>query len=347
MNEFESTPRALGYRAVPEWQENRACWSAWPAHDYAWGDFLSAAQGEYTAFCHALLRHDGAELLELLVPDSAAEAAARSALALLGPRVNYRRMAAGDVWLRDTTPILVRKGRELGCVRFAFNGWGEKYLYPGDEDLAARMCALLGLPQFAFDLITEGGALEFDGEGTCLTTDSCLCGDNRGGRTRAEVEAVLRDAFAIDAVLWLGEGLRGDHTDGHIDNLARFVAPGVVMHSRPSGPEDPNGSALDAIAAELGSARDAVGRSLRLFPIPSPGQVLGSDGAPLAASYLNFYLGNRSVVVPAFGTAYDEPARAAIAAFFTERDVISSPARAILEGGGGTFHCMTRQEPRA
>jgi agmatine deiminase len=345
--EPRTTPAALGYRPVGEWEHNAACWSAWPAHEYAWGQHLAQAQREFVAFCHALLAREGAERLELLVPDAAVEADARAALSALGERVRYRRLPYGDVWLRDTAPLFVRGAQGLASVRFRFNGWGEKYDYPGDTELGARVAEARGVPAFAFEgAILEGGALELDGAGTCLTTESCLLNENRGsGLTRARLEGVLRDALAVDKVLWLRDGLLGDHTDGHIDNLVRFAAPGVVLHMRPAGADDPNGATFEAIERDLSGFVDARGERLRLLPLASPGRVLGIDGTPMAASYMNFYVGNRALVVPAFDSEHDEPARRAIAAAFPGRDVVLCRARATLDGGGGTFHCMTRQEP--
>jgi agmatine deiminase len=346
MGPQEATPHALGYRPVAEWARNAACWSAWPASEHAWGGYLADAQREFVSFCNALLAHEDAERMELLVPDAQSEASARAALHAHGARVRYRRLPYGDVWLRDTAPWFVPGPRDLCCVRFGFNGWGEKYTYIGDAELSARLCTERGLRSFAFDAILEGGALELDGEGTCLTTESCVLNQNRGQeRKRDAIEALLRDALAVNKVLWLRAGLLGDHTDGHIDNLARFVAPGVVMHMRALCADDPNRETLATIERDLGRFTDASGRALRLLPVPSPGRVLDAVGAPIAASYMNFYVGNRVVIVPAFGSAYDEPAREAIAAAFPDRRVVLSLARAILEGGGGTFHCMTRQEP--
>jgi agmatine deiminase len=339
------SPRALGFAPVGEWERNAACITAWPAHEYAWGAFLSEAQREFTAFCRALLSGPDNEALLLLVPDAAGEAQARAALSELAPRVRYLHMPYGDVWLRDTAPIFVRAGHELRCVRFRCNGWGGKYIYPGDAELAERLAAELSIPAFTFDAVLEGGAVELDGQGTCLTTESCLLNDNRGAaQDRARIERLLSDAFAVDKVLWLREGLLGDHTDGHIDNLARFIAPGVVMHMRPT-PGDPNRDTLVAIERELSGMTDAQGRKLRLVSVPSPGAVIDDAGHPIAASYMNFYLANGTVIVPSFGSVADEAAAVAIAAAFPGRHVELCSARAILEGGGGTFHCMTRQRP--
>jgi agmatine deiminase len=339
-------PAALGYRAVGEWARNAACFTAWPAHAYAWGEFLDAAQREFVGFCEALLAEPDNEPLELLVPDADAEADARAALSRFGARVRYRKLQVGDVWLRDTAPVFVRGERGLASVRFNFNGWGGKYAYLGDATLAARLQQQLGLPAFACELTTEGGALELDGEGTCLTTESCLLGANRGAPSREHVERALGQAFGVERVLWLEGGLAGDHTDGHIDNLARFVAPGKVVHLRPSD-GDPNADTLRAIETSLAGFSDARGRTLALHALPSPGAVLDAEGQPMAASYMNFYLANMSVIVPTFGTPHDEAALSALAAVFPDRRVVGRRANAILEGGGGTFHCMTRQQPEA
>lgn len=348
MTQSAASPRALGYAPVGEWEQNAACISAWPAHAYAWGELLREAQGEFTEFCRALSSDPENEPLELLVEGAASEAEARAALAEHAGRVRYRRMSYGDVWLRDTTPIFVRGPQGLGCVYFRNNGWGGKYVYPGDAELAERLAAELALPAFAFADVLEGGAVELDGEGTCLTTESCLLHPNRcvGSQRpdRGRLERALSDAFAVDKVLWLEHGLAGDHTDGHIDNLARFIAPGVVMHMRPA-PGDPNRDTLTDIERKLAAMTDARGRKLTLVGVPSPGAVLDVAGEPIAASYMNFYLANRCVIVPAFGTVADEIAAKAIDAAFPGRRVELCNARAILEGGGGTFHCMTRQRP--
>jgi agmatine deiminase len=341
-------------RALPEWLPNAACLTAWPAHEYAWAEHLRAAQREFVGFCRGLLSDARSEPIDLLVADAAAEAEARIALAELGTRVRYRLMPYGDVWLRDSSPIFVEArakdgARSLAAVRFAFNGWGGKYLYPSDDTLAARLIEqAYKVPCRAFDLITEGGALELDGAGSCMTTESCLLNPNRGLSldSRAHVEAVLGEAFGVSNVLWLGEGLTGDHTDGHIDNIARFVGEGAVVHMRASGDDDPNARVLAAIEAQLRGMRDAHGKPLVLHALASPGRVLGASGEVIAASYCNFYLGNAVVVMPAFGTPNDELARAALARIFPRHSVIASPARSFLEGGG-TFHCMTRQIPKA
>ncbi|HEX2678560.1 MAG TPA: agmatine deiminase family protein [Polyangiales bacterium] len=347
---LSQTPRSAGYMQPAEWAPHRGCYTAWPAHEYAWGAALAAAQKEFVGFATAFCSEREQEPLSVLVDDDAHEAEARSALAECGERIVFKRVAYGDVWLRDTAPIFVRdaKSSRIAAVRFRFNGWGEKYIYPHDAELSGSLAAHHGGPVFRADFVLEGGALDVDGLGTCLTTRSCLLNPNREAPSGPEAEprigARLSDMLGIDKLIWVDAGLQNDHTDGHIDNIARFVAPGVVVCMQAHDADDVNAQTLDEIAATLSAATDARGQKLRVVRVPSPGRVLGSDGNVVPASYMNFIIGNRVVVVPGFGTKWDGPAREALAALFPDRVVRMQSARAILEGGG-TFHCMTQQVP--
>ena len=338
-------------RQPAEWDRHQSCWLAWPSHGHLWRENLAPAQAEWAALCRAIAE-DGGEALAILVHDAEAEAGAREALdPLLGPvssQVRFHRVPLGDIWLRDTAPIFVRDGEGgLRAACFGFNGWGRKYLLPGDERVAGRVAALSGLPRTDHAWILEGGSVEVDGEGTALTTRQCLLNPNRNpGLDQGELEAALGDGLGIEKVLWLDEGLLNDHTDGHIDTLARFVAPGVVvcMEAREAG--DPNAATLDRLAADLAAMTDARGRRLQVVRLPSPGPVRDEEGGWMPASYVNFYIGNRSVVVPTYGTAYDDEAVAALARLFPGHRVVGRSARAILSGGGA-FHCITQQQPEA
>ena len=322
-----------------EWTDHEACLTAFPEHEYAWGDELAAAQGEFATFIETICEQ-GAEPVWLLCPQSSM---ARGRLSHLEPRIRFVDIPYGDVWLRDTAPIFVRGARQ--ARRFRFNGWGGKYIYPHDAELAAHLADRLGLQCPEVSLVSEGGALESDGEGTYLTTRVCLIDDNRNpGLDQLAVEQILARDLGARQLIWLDDGLQFDHTDGHIDNVARFVAPGTVTCMTPSGEDDPQRAVLPAIEAALRSATDHTGRPLKVHTIPSPGLVLGPDRAPMAASYMNFYIANRAVIVPGYGTPWDEPARAALQRLFPRRSVIMLPARAILTGGG-SFHCVTQQVP--
>lgn len=324
-------------RQPAEWESHSACWLAWPAHEYAWGDGLAGAQRELAGLARAIVEQ-GEEPVELLVADETADSLAR---ATLGDSVRRHRIAYGDVWMRDTAPIFIDHDN---AVLFRFNGWGGKYVYPNDDSVGDEIASAQNISLRAFDPVLEGGALESDGAGTVITTESCLLNDNRNpNSSREELERVLEEAVGARNVIWLRGGLVGDHTDGHVDNVARFVAPGVIAHGLPSGPDDPNRDMLEDNATRLAASSDASGRRPRLVGVPSPGIIEGDEG-PMAASYLNFYIANRAVLVPAFGVSQDEPARQVLAECFVDRQVISLCAAALLTGGG-TLHCVTQPRP--
>ncbi|HEY2752307.1 agmatine deiminase family protein, partial [Phenylobacterium sp.] len=228
---------------------------------------------------------------------------------------------------------------------FRFNGWGGKYALEHDDTVAAQIAEASATPLVAHDFILEGGAVDHDGEGTVLTTGQCVLNANRNrGWTEDVAEQALSMALGAKKVLWLGDGLVNDHTDGHVDNLARFVAPGVVACPLAWGRGDPNATAYDDAARRLAGMTDAAGRRLKVMRIPSPGWIDGpkKDAAP--ASHMNFLIANQAVLVPIYA---EEPGRFAVQALehlFPGRAVIGLPSRAILSGGG-SFHCITQQEP--
>lgn len=346
------TPQDAGYQQPAEWARHEAVWLAWPSHEELWEESLADAQREFVGLCDGIADPDPAtgqargERLEILVRTEKDERDAKAALGHLGAR--FHRELYGDIWLRDTAPVFLHdKGRGLGSVRFVFNGWGGKYDLPGDSDLAARVQRIVGeaVPAFALDFVCEGGAIEVDGEGTVLTTEQCMLNPNRNpSLSREQIEDVLCAALGVRRVLWIKQGLRNDHTDGHVDTLARFVAPGVVVCMQPSGDDDPNAAVLEEIARDLAWMVDAKGRKLQVVRMPSPGRVLDADGEIMPASYANFYVGNTSVVVPTYGTPWDEAAVRALEPYFPEHRVVGRPCRTILEGGGA-FHCITQQQP--
>ncbi len=333
-----------------EWQPHRACWLAFPSHPDLWGALLPQVRAEFAGLCRAIANPDPetgncrGESLKILVLDAAGEAEARALLGDLQPQ--FYRVPFGDIWLRDTAPISLINGRgDRQVLCLPFNGWGKKYNLPEDVELSRRLAAFMGLPYRTLPLILEGGALEVDGEGTCLTTQQCVLNPNRNPSiTASEAEAHLKAALGVEKVLWIESGLMNDHTDGHIDTLVRFVAPATVVCMVPWSREDPNYEILHAIYQQLQHLSDARGRSLTVVPIPSPGLVTSVAGEILPASYVNFYIANTSVVVPTYGSEADAKAVATIAKLFSTRNTIGLPARTILEGGGA-FHCITQQEP--
>ncbi len=340
----------LSHSQPAEWSPHDACWLAWPSHRDLWGADLAEARRAFVELCLTIADPDpvsgtsGGEHLEILVLDEHGELEAREALEGLSG-LTLHRCPFGDIWLRDTGPIFVEdaSGR-IAAARFRFNGWGGKYILEGDEALGGRVADMAGVPSRQYELIAEGGALEVDGEGTCLTTRQCLLNENRNpGFDEEQVEVVLREALGVSKVVWLDEGLANDHTDGHIDNLARFVAPGKVACAVPSI-GDPNRGVLEANRRRLEQAVDASGRRLEIVELPSPGAVLDSEGRPLPASYLNYYVANGTVAVPVFGKATDQHALKALSACFSNRRVVGIESKALL-GGGGSLHCITQHQP--
>ncbi|UJR85112.1 agmatine deiminase family protein [Sandaracinus amylolyticus] len=346
------TPHEAGYEQPAEWARHEAVWLAWPSDETLWQESLEAAQREFVGLCDGIADPDpqtGAprgERLEILVRTEKDERDARAALEHLGTR--FHRQPYGDIWLRDTAPVfLLDRMLRLGSVRFVFNGWGGKYELEGDADLAQRVQSIVGdeVPAFALDFVCEGGAIEVDGEGTVLTTEQCMLNRNRNPHLEREaIERTLEGALGVRRVLWLKNGLLNDHTDGHVDTLARFVAPGVVVCMKPSGDDDPNAAVLEEIANDLSWMVDAKGRKLQVVRMPSPGGVVDDDGEIMPASYANFYVGNTSVVVPTYGTPWDEAAVRALEPLFPEHRVVGRMSKTILEGGGA-FHCITQQQP--
>jgi agmatine deiminase len=233
-------------------------------------------------------------------------------------------------------------------LRFRTNGWGGKYLLDGDETVGDDIARASGAPMRRFDFVLEGGAVEHDGDGTVLTTRETLLNANRNGWSEREAEEALRHAFGARKIIWLDRGLANDHTDGHIDNLARFVGPGRVVCQAAAGPDDPNADIYEEIAETLGRTTDARERKLEVIRVPSPGRVPGASGESVPASHMNFVIANGIVVVPVYDTPSAEPARAALQAAFPDRAVIGLPSRGLLgtgDAGGGSFHCITLNEP--
>ena len=341
MTTIEKTPKSEGFVQPAEWAPHEACWLAWPSAEDLWLENLAPARAAFVSLCEAI---GEGERLEILVPDDANETLARAALSRISPR--FHRVPFGDIWLRDTAPIFVRNpGGAIATARFAFNGWGGKYVLEHDDQVAERIAEIAKLQSFAAPWILEGGSIDVDGEGTGLTTRQCLLNPNRNpGLDERAISIGLRDMLGIDTLVWLGDGLVNDHTDGHVDNVARFVAPGVAVCMEARSEDDPNRDALDAIARDLAAAKDAKGRTLDVVRIPSPGRVTDEDGRVIPASFVNFYIGNRAVVVPTYGTRWDDEAVERIGRLFPGRKAIGVNARAILSGGGA-FHCISQQQP--
>ncbi len=322
-------------RMPPEWHPQNWLWIGFPHLADEWSGLIDAAQVQIAAFASAVA--ESGQEVRLIVRDAANEARART---LVSGAVTLERRVYGDVWLRDTGPLVVGGDSGQRARLFGFNGWGGKYLMAGDEAIGADLAASAGLPADRCDWILEGGALDGDGTGLVATTAQCLLNPNRNPElTQADLEMRLARDLGFNRVLWLGDGLINDHTDGHVDNLARFVAPNRLALPRATGPGDPNAAIYADAAAR---ARDF---GVEVIEVPSPGHV-DWGGMIQPASYMNFVIANNVVIVPVFGTQHDDDGVAAIAELFPDRAVIGLMADAVLAGGGG-FHCSSQQMPSA
>jgi agmatine deiminase len=332
-----------------EWAPHTAVWSAWPSHPDLWQHDLEPARAEIAALFGAIADIDRktgkprGERLQILVNGPEAMASATHALKGLGAEIFDTEF--GDIWLRDTAPIFVTAPGGLAAACFRFNGWGGKYVLEGDEKVAPFVAAGAGVIGMQYEWVLEGGSLDSDGAGTALTTRQCLLNPNRNpDMSQGQIEGRLREALGISKLIWLGDGLANDHTDGHVDNIARFVAPGVVACMEPAGSDDPNRDALLAIIADLKNATDASGQKLEIVTIPSPGRIEDEEGELIPANPMNFYIGNTTVVVPLYGSRSDDRAVEAIGKLFPTRRTVGLSAHHVITGGG-SFHCITQQQP--
>jgi agmatine deiminase len=318
---------------LPEWAPHEAVWIGFPSDPALWLGDLKAAEQEVAAFATAIHARGRGEKVWLVAAHEGAAESARK----LAPFAEVIVEPFGDIWLRDTAPIILGSGSGRRAQGFGFNGWGGKYDLDGDQDVGERLANRASLPFAKAGWILEGGAIDGDGSGTVLTTEQCLLNPNRNTLTREETEQRLLDDLGFERVVWFGSGLMNDHTDGHIDNLARFVAPGRVAIPT-AAKDDPNASVYKDAARRLGDAR------LDIVTLPSPGLITDEDGDIFPASYMNFYIGNAAVVVPQYGAPMDQAAVDVVQALFPDRAAIGLRADHILTGGG-SFHCISQQVP--
>ncbi|GAA5020623.1 agmatine deiminase family protein [Kitasatospora paranensis] len=332
----------MSFRMPAEWSEHEGCLMAWPTRPELWGDTFGAAKQEYAQVARAIAEFEPVTMVCL--PGRADEARA-----LCGDGVTVVEMPIDDSWFRDSAPIFVldEGGRRAG-VDFRFNAWGGKH-HPWDADdrISGLLLEHLGQPAVRSEMILEGGAVTVDGEGTLITTEQCLLHPNRNpGLSRTEIEDELKARLGVSKVIWLPYGgLLDTETDGHVDGVCAFVAPGKVVVQLPADPGHPDYARMRANRAVLEATTDAKGRTLEIVDLPQAAFVQ-VDGKEVEVGYLNFYLANGGVVVPVADHPEDEGALAVIAAANPGRKVVGVRARVIAYGGGGV-HCITQQVPAA
>lgn len=343
-----ATPASLGYSMPAEWTRHRATWLAWPHNLETWPSHLEKVREVWVQMICALSPH---EQVNLLVNDVATEQDVlrhlQSTKADL-QNVTLMRIPTVDVWMRDYGPTFVTRSGPSAPLAFndwIFNGWGGKYkAYEGDERVAREIASLLKVPVFDHRFVLEGGSIEVNGAGACLTTEQCLLNPNRNPQmSRTEIERCLKDSLGVNQIIWLGEGIVGDDTDGHVDDLARFVNPTTVACIVETDSNDANYVFLHDNYERLTSATNQSGAKLNIVTLPCPAPVY-FEGARLPASYANFYIGNGIVLVPVFGDCHDQQALGILQECFPNRRVIGLRCNEVV-AGLGALHCVTQQEP--
>ena len=370
----EPTPASLGLAMPPEWAPHAATWTSWPFDDELWVGHLDGVRREFADLVATIARF---EPVILNVRDHEAESDARTRLAaavghLPGggsgaeaggenttavlDNITFNRLQLNDVWFRDNGPLFVQENIRDGssdgvpgrvaATDWGFNAWGMKYSPWDDDDRApAAVAARLGMRRFAVPAIMEGGSLEINGRGVCLTTRSCLLEPNRNPDLSAdEIEQLLRDYLGITQLIWLEDGLEGDHTDGHIDTIVRFSDDDTIICSVEPRQDDPNHATMARNFEQLQGLRTRSGEPYRIVELPLPLRRMELEGQRLPPTYANFYLGNGFVVVPQYDDANDALALDILRPLFPGREVIGLRASSLITGGGA-FHCVTQQQP--
>jgi agmatine deiminase len=324
-----------------EWERHAGCYIAWPCNPGTWHGHDEAVKAQYAEVANAIRRF---EPVTMLTPPRLVS----EARAFLEPDVEIVEMDLDDSWVRDNGPFFVtsRAGAEA-AVHFGFNGWGGRFTpYERDAEVPALLAKRLGLPYYRAPMILEGGAISVDGEGTLLTTESCLLNPNRNpGRAQGDIEGILKAYLGARKVIWLPGGMHGSQVDGHIDGVAAFVRPGEVIAAMTRDPADPSHRILTENRARLANASDSKGRTLEVHEVPVP-RTRALGDRRIASTYVNFYVANGGVVAPLFGDAADDLALARLEEAFPDREVVGIRAEHIAIGGG-VIHCITQQRPSA
>lgn len=360
-NTLKSMPKQDGYRMPAEWEAHVGCWLLWPERSDNWRNGALPAQQAFAEVAQAIAK---GEPVTVCVSPEKYELAREK----LDPVIRLIEMSNNDAWIRDCGPTFVVN--DAGSVRgidWKFNAWGGLLgglYFPWDQDdlVGEKVLEIERVDRYAPDYILEGGSIDVDGEGTLITTEECLLNDNRNPTmSKTDIEGMVKEYLNLETIIWLEKGVYNDETNGHTDNFCRFVAPGKVILTWTEDKTDPQYEISENALQRLKSATDAKGRKLEIHKILQPSPILitaieaaGVDRMPgtlpraegdrLAASYINFYIGNGVVVIPFFDDPNDELAQRQLQALFPDRRVVAVPGREILLGGGN-IHCITQQEP--
>ncbi|MDE1860417.1 MAG: agmatine deiminase family protein [Candidatus Micrarchaeota archaeon] len=340
------TPFSLGYKMPAEWEEHDATWLSWPKDPESFPEeILPRVEDSYIRMIDALHRN---ERVCLLVDDEKSERRVAQLLKSNGidsTNIAMHRIPTSDVWFRDYGPIFVTKKGGVAFTRWRFNAWGGKYEELKRDAQIPDKIPLGGIRGFNVQMVLEGGSIDMNGLGTCLTTEQCLLNSNRNpSMGKSQIEKNLADYLGATNIIWLKSGIEGDDTDGHVDDLARFVNRDTVVCAVESNHRDDNYNALKDNYAILEQAKDQDGKKLKVVQIPMPGKVL-YNGQRLPASYANFYIANKTVLVPIFDDPNDQKALGILGKLFPERKVVGINCRDLVYGFG-SIHCVTQQQPK-
>lgn len=355
---FVQAPNLAGFRMPAEWEPHDATWVSWPHKEASWPGKIDAVKPVFARMVAELSR---SETVHVNVNDAAMEAEARRLLREHAPPgdVVFHHFPTNDAWCRDHGAVFVTKAANSGgdgsggddappltALDFRYNAWGDKYPpYNLDNEIPRRMAEFLAVPRVAVPMVLEGGSIDVNGCGSLLTTESCLLNPNRNPEwSREEIEAALRGCLGVEQILWLGEGIEGDDTDGHVDDLTRFVNRDTVVTVVEPDEQDANHRPLQENLERLQSMRLPDGSRLNVVELPTPPRV-ECDGERLPASYANFYIANTLVLLPFYGGPSDDAARAILQSCFPDREIVGIDCTDLV-WGLGAFHCLTQQIPR-
>lgn len=343
---LNAPPDDLGYRMPAEWEPHQSTWISWPHNEETWPHELRQVESTIAEVVRVLSRSETVRINVNSEEHQRRAVAALDAVGAVGD-VRFHVIPTNDAWVRDYGPIFVLgSGRELAATVWGFNSWGGKYPpYDFDDAAARKMAEALAVPVFDGDMILEGGSVEVNGEGVLATTESCLLNKNRNPHLgRVEIENRLRRLLGAQQVIWLREGIAGDDTDGHIDDVARFVTANTMVAALPSDTRSDDYDVLKEGIEILRSTRLTGGESIEVveLPMPSPIRVKGER---MPATYANYYVGNRTVIVPTYDDPNDERAISILRRSFPTRDIVGIDCRELI-WGLGAVHCLTQQVPR-
>ena len=344
-----STPSSQSFFMPGEWEQHSSTWMAWPHNADTWKlNDLREVENVYIEIIRILVT---GEHINILIENKSSQIRLTSLLNASGlntKKIYFHEILTNDVWIRDFGPnFIVREsstGRQIAINRWQFNSWGEKYDWGKDNEAGEKIVRESKLTWFDPKIVLEGGAIDVNGKGTCLTTSSCLLNTNRNGGLSAEkMEKYLRSYLGIKKVVWLDGIIKGDDTDGHVDNLARFVNPSTIVYISEKDESDENYLALKGIEETLKNTRDLDGKPFVVIPLPMP-RAIKENNFFLPASYANFYIGNNAVLVPAFNDSNDILAQRTLKTCFPQKKIVPIDSRILIKGQGG-IHCITQQQP--